>query len=162
MGTATPPPAPLILTDASLTINGAELACVMTHIELTPTTKITTLDTMCGTREYPGSVSWVLNATLVQSFDTGATEDTLSGAVTAYQTDGTLAPFVVTGYKSRPAGPDNPTWSGNLIPQDYPPINGDAGNASEIQIAWSCDAPPVKAVTLAATSGSGSAKAAAA
>jgi hypothetical protein len=144
------PPAPLILTDASLTINGTELSCVMTHIELTPTTKITTLDTMCGTREYPGSVSWVLNATLVQSFDTGATEDTLSGAVTAYQADGTLAPYVVTGYKSRPPGPDNPTWSGNLIPQDYPPINGDAGNASEIQIAWSCDAPPIKAVALTA------------
>jgi hypothetical protein len=144
------PPTPLILTDASLKINGTEMACVMTHIELTPTTKITTLDTMCGTREYPGSVSWVLNATLVQSFDVGATEDTLSGAVTAYQADGTLATYEIQGYKSRPVGVDNPTWTGNLIPQDYPPINGDAGNASEIQIAWSCDAPPTKASALAA------------
>jgi hypothetical protein len=143
---ATPPPAPVILTDASLKINGTEMQCVLTHIELAPTTNVTTINTMCGSREYPGTVRWVLTATLVQSFDVGATEETLSGAVDAYQSAGTLATYEVMGYAARPISATNPTWTGNVIPQDYPPLNGDAGNASEIQIAWSCDAPPVKAI----------------
>jgi hypothetical protein len=140
----TPEPMPLILTDASIKINGQELACVASHVELSPDTSVTTLDTMCGSRDYPGTVKWSLVATLYQSFDPAATEEVLSAAVAAYKADGTPATFEVAGYKSRPVGTDNPSWSGEVIPKDYAPINGDAGDASTIDLEWSCTAPPVK------------------
>jgi hypothetical protein len=73
-------PLPLILTDASLKIDDTELACVANHIELSPDTTVTTLDTMCGSKDYPGTVKWSLIATLYQSFDVDATEDVLSAA----------------------------------------------------------------------------------
>jgi hypothetical protein len=147
MSVTTTEPMPLILTDASIKIGGTELACVANHIELSPDTAVTTLDTMCGSRDYPGTVKWSLVATLYQSFDTGATEDTLSAAVAAYRVDGTPVDYVVAGYKDRPIGPDNPSWSGQAIPKDYSPINGDAGDASTIDLEWSCTAPPTKSVT---------------
>lgn len=147
---ATAEPMPLILTDASLKIDDKELACVANHIEISPDTTITTLDTMCGSKDYPGVVKWSLVATLYQSFDTDATEDVLSAALTAYRADGTLPTFSVTPYKSRPVGPDNPEWSGELIPMDYSPINGDAGDASTVDLEWSLTGPPVKSVAPAA------------
>lgn len=146
-GPVTTEPMPLILTDASVKINDTELACVANHVELSPDTSVTTLDTMCGSKDYPGTVKWSLILTLYQSFDTDATEDTLSGAVDAYKADGTLATFEIAGYKGRPIGPENPSWSGEVIPQDYAPINGDAGDASSIDLEWSLAAPPVKSVT---------------
>ena len=140
---ATGEPLPLILTDASLTISDEELACVTNHLELAPDVTITTLDTFCGTTDYPGTVKWSLIATLYQSFDPGATEDVLSAAV-----DGGLpVPFVVKPYKSLPVGATNPSWSGTLIPQPYAPINGDAGDASTVELEWSLTGPPVKSVT---------------
>jgi hypothetical protein len=143
----TPEPMPLILTDAMIKINDSELACVASHVELSPS--VTTLDTMCGSRDYPGTVKWSLVATLYQSFDVGATEEVLSAAVAAYKADGTPATFEVAGYKSRAVGPDNPSWSGEVIPKDYAPINGDAGDASTIDLEWSCTAPPTKNVAPA-------------
>jgi hypothetical protein len=146
MGTGTPEPMPLILTDASLKLNGTELACVATHVEISPDTSVTTVDTMCGSKDYPGVVKWSLIASLVQSFDVGATEDTLSEIMTAYRADGTLPTYEVMGYKSRPVGADNPSWTGEAIPKDYGPINGDAGDVSSIDLEWSLTAPPVKSV----------------
>jgi hypothetical protein len=139
-----PDPLPLILTDASIKINDAELGCVANHIELTPDTTITTLDTMCGSKDYPGVVKWSLIATLYQSFDAAATEETLSAAVAAYKADGTLPTFEILPYKSRPVAADNPSWTGELIPQDYAPINGDAGDASTVELEWSLSGEPVK------------------
>jgi hypothetical protein len=139
-------PLPLILTDASLKINDSELACVANHIELTPDTTITTLDTMCGSKDYPGVVKWSLIATLYQSFDVDATEDVLSSAVTAYKADGTLPTFEILPYKTRPVAADNPSWTGELIPQDYSPINGDAGDASTVELEWSLSGEPVKSI----------------
>lgn len=147
-------PLPLILTDASLKLSDdgteaglTELACVANHIELSPDTTITTLDTMCGSRDYPGTVKWALLATLYQSFDPAATEEVLSAAMAAYRADGSLCPFEIIPYKSQPIGPTNPSWSGELIPQDYSPINGDAGDASTVELEWSLAAPPVKSTT---------------
>lgn len=142
-------PMPLILTDAGLKINDTELACLLSHIELSPDTSITTLETMCGSRDYPGTVKWSLLATLYQSFDVDATEQVLSEAIAAYRLDGTLPTFSVVGYKGRPVGVDNPAWTGELIPQDYAPINGDAGDASTVELEWSLSAPPVKSTTPA-------------
>jgi len=141
-----PEPLPLILTDASLMINTVELACVANHIELSPDTSVTTLDTMCGSKDYPGTVKWSLLATLYQSFDVGATEEVLSGVMDAYRVDGTLATFSVMPYKSQPVSATNPQWSGSLIPKDYSPINGDAGDASTVELEWSLDGAPAKAI----------------
>jgi hypothetical protein len=135
-------PLPLILTDASLTINDNELACVANHIELAPDVSITTLDTMCGSKDYPGTVKWSLVATLYQSFDPAATEETLSAAVDG----GVPVPFTILPYKSQPVSATNPSWSGELIPQPYSPINGDAGDASTVELEWSLAGPPVKSV----------------
>jgi hypothetical protein len=140
-------PLPLILTDASLKINDIELACVTNHIELSPDTTVTTLDTMCGTKDYPGTVKWSLITTLYQSFDVGATEEVLSAALAAYRADGTLPTFEILPYKARPVGVDNPSWTGELIPQDYSPVNGDAGEASTVELEWSLSGEPVKSIT---------------
>jgi hypothetical protein len=152
---ATPPPEPLplILTNASLKINDQELACVTNHLELSPDVSITTLDTFCGSKDYPGTVKWSLVATLYQSFDPGATEEVLSTAYAAYQADGTLADFEIAGYRDQAAGTlTNPTWSGQVIPQPYSPINGDAGDASTVDLEWSVSGEPARtpAVTVPA------------
>jgi hypothetical protein len=149
-----PEPIPLILTDASLKISSdgttvglVELACVTNHLELTPDTSITTLETMCGSKDYPGTVKWSLVATLYQSFDVDATEEVLSGALAVYRSAGTNAPFEIVPYKSRAVSATNPSWTGELIPQDYSPVNGDAGEASTVELEWSLAAAPVKSIT---------------
>jgi len=146
MSTPAPEPQPLILNNASIKIAGTplvadlkELACVANHIELSPDVSVTTLDTMCGSRDYPGTVKWALIATLYQSFDPDATEDVLSKAVAG----GVPVAFEVSGYRDRAAGvADNPTWSGLVIPQPYAPINGDAGDASTVELEWSVVGEP--------------------
>jgi len=150
MATPPPEPMPLILTDASLKISTdgttaglTELACLANHVELSPDVNITTVDTFCGSRDYPGTVKWSLLATIFQSFDPDATEEVLSAAVAA----GPPCPFEIVGYKSQPVGPTNPSWSGNLIPQPYSPINGDAGDVSNVELEWSLDGEPVKSTT---------------
>jgi hypothetical protein len=143
-------PKPLILTNASLKIstdgtsaNLQELACVTNHIELSPDVNTTTLDTMCGSKDYPGTVKWALIATLYQSFDVDATEDTLSAAVES----GAPVAYEVMGYRDQPVSASNPVWSGLAIPQPYSPINGDAGDASEIDLEWSLVGEPTKSIT---------------
>jgi hypothetical protein len=145
-----PEPQPLILTDASIKISDdgtvaglKELACLANHIELTPDVAVTTLDTMCGSKDYPGTVKWALIATLYQSFDPDATEEVLSAALAL----GEPAPYEIIGYKSQPVSATNPKWTGEVIPQPYPPINGDAGDASTIELEWSCTAAPTKSIT---------------
>jgi hypothetical protein len=140
---------PLILTDAELEIStdGTEvgltgLACLLSHIEITPDVQVTTVETMCGTRDYPGTVKWSLVASLFQSFDLDATEDVLSAAVAL----GTPTPFAVTAYKSQPVSATNPRWTGMVIPQPYAPINGDAGDASTIDLEWALEGAPVKEI----------------
>ena len=143
-------PLPLIMNDVSLKISKTaddtgltELACVANHIELAPDTSVTTIDTMCGSKDYPGITKWALNATLYQSFDTDATEEVLSAAVAL----GESVPFEIIPYKSQPVSATNPSWTGFLIPQPYSPINGDAGEASEVELEWSLDGEPVKSIT---------------
>jgi hypothetical protein len=145
-------PLPLILTNGSIkiatddtTTTLVELACVANHMELSPDVSITTLDTMCGSKDYPGVVKWSLVATLYQSFDVGATEDTLSAALAF----GAPVAFSVSGYRDRPIGPDNPEWTGLVIPKPYSPINGDAGDASTVELEWSLSGEPTKNVTPA-------------
>jgi hypothetical protein len=142
-------PLPYIMTDTSVKISTdgtaaglTELACVTNHVEITPDVSVTTLDTMCGSKDYPGTVKWSLVATFYQSFDPDATEEVLSAAVAL----GVPTPFEVIPYKSQPVSATNPLFSGMVIPQPYAPINGDAGDASNVEIEWSMDGAPIKSI----------------
>ena len=144
-----PDPMPLILDNASLkisddgTVTGlTELACLTNHLELSPEVSVTTLDTFCGSKDYPGNVKWSLIATLYQSFDPDATEEVLSAAV-----EGDVpVDFQLVGYRDKPVSATNPMWTGELIPQPYAPINGDAGDASTVELEWSLTGPPEKLI----------------
>jgi hypothetical protein len=117
-----------------------ELACLANHIEISPDVSTTTVDTMCGSRDYPGVVKWSLVATIYQSFDPDATEEVLSGALATQS----AVPFEVVAYKSRPVSELNPRWAGEVIPQPYSPINGDAGDLSPVELEWSIQGEPRK------------------
>ena len=142
-------PNPLILDDASVKISTdgtetglVELGCSTNHVELSPDVSVTTLDTLCGSVDYPGTVKWSLILTLYQSFDPAATEETLSAAVAL---DGPTA-FEIVPFKSQPVSDTNPAWTGMVIPQPYAPINGDAGDASTVELEWSVQGEPTKSV----------------
>lgn len=145
-----PEPLPLILDNAGIKISKdgtaaglTELACLASHVELSPDVSVTTLDTFCGSRDYPGVVKWSLIVTLYQSFDPDATEEVLSAALAL----DVPAPFELVGYRDQPVSATNPLWSGDLIPKPYPPINGDAGDASTVELEWSLTAAPLKSLT---------------
>ena len=38
----------------------------------------------------------------------------------------------------------NPEWTGEAIPQPWSPINGDAGDASTVELEWSVVGEPEK------------------
>ena len=136
-------PMPLILDDASVSIDGAALDCVTNHLELSPDVSTVTITTLCGETDYPGVVKWSLVLTLIQSLDAGATEDILSAAVDG----GVPVPFEIIPRKSQTVSDTNPSWSGMVVPQPYAPINGDAGAESTIDLEWSLVGDPVKSVT---------------
>jgi hypothetical protein len=141
---------PLILTDASLKIGTddtidtlVELGCVASHVEIAPDTTVTTVDTMCGSTDYAGVTKWTLTCTLVQSFDTAATEETLEAALA----HGGPVSWEVMGYRSQPVSATNPSWSGLANPRPHAPVNGDAGAVSEITIEWGIIGTPLKSIT---------------
>ena len=135
-------PKPLILDDASVSINDVPLECLVNHVELSPDVTIQTLDTLCASTDFPGAVKWALVLTLYQSFDLAATEEVLSAAVEG----GVPVPFEIIPYKSAPVSATNPSYSGEVIPQPYAPINGDAGTPSTVEIEWSLTEPPTKSI----------------
>ena len=149
MATPAAEPMPLILTNASLKLGPGpapgtltELACIANHIEISPDVSITTVDTFCGSRDYPGQVKWSLVATLLQSFDPDATEEVLSTIIDS----GENAFFEVLGYRDQPVSATNPSWTGEVIPQPYSPINGDGGDTSSVELEWSIVGEPTKSI----------------
>lgn len=136
------PPQPLILKDASISIDGQYLDCVTNHLELSPDVSSVTIDTLCASTDYPGAVKWSLVLTLLQSFDAGATEEVLSGAVDG----GVPVAFEIIPYKSQPVSATNPAFSGMVVPAPYAPINGDAQAESTIDLSWSLTGPPAKSI----------------
>jgi hypothetical protein len=131
---------PVILDNGGLEIDGSELACLLNHIEVTPDVANVELKTMCGTLDYPGAVKWSLKATLYQSFDPGATEETLSAAVDG----GVAVPFRVIAYRDQAVSATNPEWTGMTVPKPYAPISGDAGDVSSIDLDWGIVGTPTK------------------
>ena len=123
---------PLILVNPILTIDGAPLECLMSHIELTPDVTTIEVKTSCGVREYPGTVKWTLKAHLYHSHDPAGTNETLTAAVEG----GVPVPFTVVP-SSDPISATNPEYTGELIPQPFTPISGDVGDASSFDLEWS-------------------------
>jgi len=132
---------PLMMTDTYVELNGVNLKCLTLSISLTADNNPITQTTFCGIQEYPGPVKYHLVAKFAQSFDPGGTDSVLAAAVTAYQTAGTLLPFKVRPYSSRPVSATNPELAGFLIPLPYTIFGGDAGNASEVDIDWTATGP---------------------
>ena len=112
-------------------------------MELAPDTAVTTLDTMCGSVDYPGVTKWAFVLTLYQSYDAGATDEILTAAVEA----GVAVGFKILPRKSDPISATNPIYTGKVMPQPFPPVNGDAGEASTIELEWSVTEGPTKADT---------------
>jgi hypothetical protein len=139
--------APVIMTDAYIELGAANLSCLGESISIEPENKPVEVTTFCGITDYPGPVKWHLKAKLVQDFSAGSVDATLQAALQAYQTAGTLMPFRVRPYKSRPVGATNPMITGNAIPQPYAIFGGDAGTVSEVDIDWILSAPPARATS---------------
>ena len=87
---------PIIMTDAYVEIGLANLSCLGENVSIEPENKPVELTTFCGVKDYPGPVKWHFKAKLLQSFDVGATHETLKSALDAYNLDdGTPCPFRV-------------------------------------------------------------------
>lgn len=149
--TAPDPVAPqasaVMMTDTYVEVGGANLRCLCESVTLSPENKPIEVTTFCGIQDYPGPVKWHFQAKFVQSFDTGATDDTLSQALEAYAADGTPTAFKVRPYAGRPIGATNPSFEGEMIPQPYNIFGGDAGTASEVDIDWIMTEEPTRNVT---------------
>lgn len=132
-------PQPVILDNASLVLNGTEMACLLSHIEITPDVSTTEVKTMCGAKDYPGTVKWALNATLYQSFDAAGTHEVLQSCINATGP----VPFVVRPFRDGTEPSEaNPEFWGDVIPQPYTLLSGDAGEASSVELEWSIDGSP--------------------
>jgi hypothetical protein len=123
---------PVILVDPVLTIDGVDLKCVMSHIELTPDVTLVEVKTSCGVKEYPASIKWTLKATLYHSYDVDGTNEVLTAAVAG----GVPVPFTVTP-SSDVVSATNPEYTGEVIPQPFTPLSGDVGDASSFDLEWS-------------------------
>jgi hypothetical protein len=139
---ALPVSTPVMMTDAYIEIGTGNLSCVGLEVSIEPENKPIELTTFCGVTDYPGPVKWHLKAKLAQAFDASSTYATLSAALTAYQSAGTLCQFKVRPYKSRVKSVSNPSFEGNAIPQPFTLFGGAAGTASEVDIDWILSAPP--------------------
>ena len=138
---------PVMMTDTYVELGGANLRCLCEEISLTCDPNPITVTTFCGVQEYPGPPKWHMVAKFLQAFDTGATDDILSGAVAAYQTDGTTLSFKVRPHASSVSSPTNPSFEGELIPQPYTVFGGAAGAQSEIDIDWTMTDAPARNTT---------------
>lgn len=123
---------PIILTNPVLTIDGVDLKCLMSHIEITPDVSTVEIKTSCGVRDYPGTIKWGLKASLYHNYDPDGTNETLTACVAA----GVPVPFTVTP-SSAPVSATNPEYTGDLIPQPFTPLAGDVGDASSFDLEWS-------------------------
>jgi hypothetical protein len=54
---------------------------------------------------------------------------------------------VIAADRVAPISATNPGWQGQVQPTPYAPLNGDAGDPSEIELEWALVAPPTKITT---------------
>jgi hypothetical protein len=133
---------PLILLDAYVEVNGVDLSCLCEAVDLRPETTVFTVKTFTDVVDYPSAVKWHFTAKFAQSYDTGGTAGALGSAWDAWATSRVPCPFTVTAHAGQPTGPDNPTWSGTMVPQPVEVVGGTAGTLSEVDIDWACLGAP--------------------
>jgi hypothetical protein len=138
---------PVMMTDTYVEIGGANLKCLCESVSLEPENKPIEVTTFCGVQDFPGPTKWHFKAKFVQSFDTGATDATLSAALDAFAADGSAVDFKVRPFASRVVSSTNPEFTGEAIPQPYTIFGGDAGAASEVDIDWIMLGPPDRVTT---------------
>lgn len=144
-----PDATPVMMTDAYVEIGAANLSCLGLEVAIEAENKPIEQQTFCGVRDYPGPTKLHFKAKLAQSFDAGATHETLKAALAAYAADGTPCAFRVRAYKGRPVSATNPSFEGTMIPQPYNVFGGAAGSASEVDIDWILDGPYTEVTTPA-------------
>lgn len=140
-------PLPYIGNDPYIALNDHEKHCLASHVELSPDVSTVDTPTFCGVKVFQGTVTWHLRLTLYQSFDDEGTDDNLATLWNAYVTNGEPVRFVIRPYRNRPVGKNNPQFSGEVTPQQYPLINVDAGAASTIELDWVLINPPTRSIT---------------
>jgi hypothetical protein len=152
-GDLTPPTAqPLVLNDVYYTLNNVNLRCLVKHLELVPENKLQTATTFCSEVDYVGVTKWHQRVTFYQSYDNGATYQTLNACYQNWITSQQPAQFTARPHSSQVASATNPVISGLVIPMPFELMIGDAGVLSEVAIDWNMTAPPtVNMGALAAT-----------
>jgi hypothetical protein len=147
---------PVMMTDAYVELGGVNLKCLTLEISLAADPNPIELTTMCGRREFPGAEKYHFVAKFAQSFDPGGTHEVLSKALADYRATGAKLEYKVRPMQGRgPAAPDNPEFSGQLTPQAYTVFGGTAGAASEVDIDWTADGPPIEDTGTPPTNGNG-------
>jgi hypothetical protein len=142
-GDPVPPVAtPLILNDAYYELNGVNLRCLVKHLEIKAENKLQSVISFCSEFNAVGTTIWHQTVTFHQSFDAGATYQTLNQAYQQYLSGGTLSTFKARPHASQVASATNPIITGQVVPQPFDLLLGDAGVLSEVAITWDLTAPP--------------------
>ena len=129
-------------SDATFELAGVVMNCVTNKISLKPSTTMVPAVTICASVDYPGASKWTLQAVLYQSFeDNTATYGVLSAAKLA----GVPVPYKVRFHPGA-AGPANPEFAGELIPQPFNIVDSTVGALVEVDFTWSCTGEPTEDV----------------
>lgn len=130
-------PQPYIMVDPEITLDGEDIHCLASHVELAPDVNTVETPTFCGVKEFPGTVKWYFRVTLYQSFDDGGTDSILRTA----RAKPTVT-YSVLPYRGVAVSATNPRFSGSVITKPYTLLAGDAGAASTIELEWTMTAEP--------------------
>ena len=142
-GDAAPAPGtPIVLNAAYFELTGVNLSCFVKHLEVSPENKPVTATTFCAEVDYPSVVKWHLRVTFYQTFAAGSVYQTLNAALQAYNASGQTANFKARPYSAQTQSTTNPVISGQVVPQPFDILIGDAGALSEFPIDWNLIAPP--------------------
>lgn len=136
-----------VMDGVGVTVNGVDLSCSCEELALTPDTTVFTVSTFTDAVDYPSVVKWHFSAKFAHSYGTGGTLDALNAAWEAWAASQTPCPFTVTANPDLATSPDNPTWSGTMVPEPVTQIGGTAGTQSEVSIDWSCLGAPTVATS---------------
>ena len=104
---------------------------------------MTTVDTFCGSVDYPGTTKWSLLVTLYQSFDVRRDRRGPVCRRGCWRFGSVRADRL-----QDPGGVgDESEVDGHGASRPVRPINGDAGDASTVEIEWAVTSGPVKGIT---------------
>lgn len=133
--------APIILTDAYVSINGVVLSGRVVSVELSQEAEDVDTTTMGATaRQHAvGLRNDTFTVTFLQDYAAGSVDATLSPLV------GSNTPFP---FELRPTSgavsTTNPKWTGTALLLTYTPLGGDIGDRSENEVEFVCQGAMVR------------------